>query len=131
MIDIRQMTGEDIPLLQTAIDNATSHPGNWEVGNFVSTESKPRVANVIEDSQGPIAFTRYTKSLRLCCVWNDENDVSRNAKAIIFGVKDAVERARASGFSEVLIQTSNPKLEAFFTQVLKMKKSDGEFIMYV
>jgi hypothetical protein len=130
-MDIRQMTAGDIPTLQAAIDNAIHHSGYWEVGDFVSTESKPRVANVIEDKDGPIAFTRYTKTLRLCCVWNDEADVHRNSRAIIFGIKDVVERARASGFSEIIIQTSNPKLEAFFTQVLKMKKSDGEFIKYV
>jgi hypothetical protein len=137
MIQIQEFDPtKDSPALQKAIDGAVFHPGAWRLADFITTEedaigNPPKVVAVISDDRGPIAFTRYTKVLRICCVWNDEADYSRNAKAIIFGVKDAVNRARASGFSEIIIQSSNPKLANFLENVLKMKKSDGEFVYYV
>lgn len=121
---------QDSPALQKAIDGAVFHPGAWKLADFLPDEST-KVCAVISDQNGPIAYTRYTKVLRVCCVWNDEADYSRNAKAVIFGIKDAVTRARASGFSEVIIQSANPKLATFLENVLKMKKSDGEFLLYV
>jgi len=133
LIEIREFDPtQDSPALQTAIDGATFHPGAWKLEDFLQSDGgAAKVAAVIEDARGAIAFTRYTKVLRICCVWRDEADHTRNAKAVIFGIKDAVQRARASGFSEVQIQTSNPKLAQFLENVLKMKKSDGEFILYV
>ena len=132
MIQITPFDPKDSPALQTAIDGAVFHPGAWTLADFISDDpDRPKVVAVISDQNGPIAYTRYTKLLRVCCVWNDEADYSRNAKAIIFGIKDAVTRARASGFTEIIIQSSNPKLANFLENVLKMKKSDGEFLLYV
>ena len=131
MIQIREFDPtKDSPALQTAINGAVFHPGAWTLGHFLPDASTKAVA-VISDNNGPIAYTRYTKVLRVSCVWNDEADYSRNAKAVIFGIKDAVTRARTSGFSEVIIQSANPKLANFLENVLKMKKSDGEFLLYV
>jgi hypothetical protein len=87
--------------------------------------------NVIEDSKGPIAFVRYTKTLRISCVWSDGNDISRNARAIIQGINDAVQKARDSGFSEIIITTNHKKLAVFFEQVIKMTKSGDEYILAV
>jgi hypothetical protein len=64
-------------------------------------------------------------------VWNDEADYSRNAKAVIFGIKDAVTRARASGFNEIQIQTDNEPLKKFLTKVPGMRESHGEFLLQV
>ena len=132
MIRINPFDPKDSPVLQKAIDGATFHPGAWRLEDFISEDSdRPKVVATISDDKGAIAFTRYTKVLRICCVWNDESDHSRNARAVIFGIKDAVTRARASGFSEIIIQSSNPKLANFLENVLKMKKSDGEFLLHV
>jgi hypothetical protein len=131
VIQIREFDPtQDSPALQTAIDGAVFHPGAWTLAHFLPDTSTKACA-VITDGDGPIVYTRYTKVLRIGCVWNDEDDYSRNAKAVIFGIKDAVTRARASGFNEIIIQSANPKLAAFLENVLKMKKSDGEFLLYV
>lgn len=131
MITTRAMTAHDYPVLQAAIDRDNIHPGEWEVGDFVHTPESPKVCTVIEDSQGPITFVRFTKTLRICCVWNDAADNSRNAHAIIFGIHDAVKMARANGFTEIIIQSSHEKLATFLTTVLKMTQSGSEFILAV
>ena len=128
MIDIRQMTESDKPALQDAITRDVFHPGEWKVEHF----DQPNIlSQVIEDSQGPIAFVRFTKTLRISCVWNDGENVARNARAIIFGIQKAVERARASGYTEIIITTSHDKLAKFFVKVMKMTRSDNEFILQV
>lgn len=137
MIDIRQFTKEDVFALQKAIDADTFHPGEWTVEHFYNPTPDPKKYNppvmttIIEDQHGPIAFVRYTKTLRISCVWNDAADNSRNARAIIQGIKDAVEKARASGFSEIIITTDHPKLADFFERILKMTPSSGEYLLAV
>jgi hypothetical protein len=131
MTTTRAMTEQDYPALQAAMARDTFHPGEWKVEDFIHTAESPKVATVIEDSQGPITFVRFTKTLRICCVWNDEADNSRNARAVIFGIRDAVQLARANGFNEIIIQTNHIKLATFLTKVLKMKQSSGEFILAV
>lgn len=131
MITTRALTEQDYPSLQTAIDSGTIHPGEWKVEDFIHTAEVPKVSTVIEDSQGPIAFVRFTKTLRICCVWNDEVDHHRNARAVIFGIRDAVVMARANGFTEIIIQTSHMKLATFLTEVMKMKQSGSEFTLAV
>ena len=130
MIGVRPFNTDDIPALSDAIGRDTFHPGEWKVEHFTSSNS-PQEVSVIEDSRGPITFVRYTKTLRISCVWNDECDASRNAKAIIFGIKDAVEKARESGFSEIIITTDSDKLAVFFEKVLKMHRSGSEYTLQV
>jgi len=127
MVNIRDFTQEDIPALQKAIDADTFHPGEWQVDHF----TPPVKTNVIEDSEGPIAFVRYTKTLRISCVWNDTADTRRNARAIIQGLADAVQKARGSGFTEIIITTSHPQLATFFEKIMKMTKSGDEYILAV
>ena len=131
MTTTRAMTAQDYPALQAAIDRNTIHPGEWEVGDFIHSPEVPKMCTVIEDSQGPIVFVRFTKTLRVCCVWNDETDNHRNARAVIFGIHDAVKNARANGFTEIIIQTEHDKLATFLTDVLKMKKSGSEYLLAV
>jgi hypothetical protein len=125
MIVIRKFTTDDVPALQKAINADQFHPGEWQVDHF----TPPVTTNVIEDQHGPIAFVRYTKALRISCVWNDASDTGRNARAIIQGLRDAVERARASGFSEIIITTESEKLATFFERVLGMRRSQQEFLL--
>jgi hypothetical protein len=131
MTTTRALTEQDIPALQAAITRDTFHQGEWEVNDFIHTPTSPKVSTVIEDAQGPIAFVCFTKTLRITCVWNDEVENHRNAKAIIFGIRDAVQLARANGFTEIIITTTHDKLATFFTQVMKMKQSGSEFLLAV
>lgn len=136
-IEIRPFDKTDIPVLQAAIDRDTFHPGEWSVKHFYDDPNDPDALKIpkevttMSDSKGPIAFVRYTKSLRISCTWSDEKDVHRNARAIIFGVRDALNRAHASGFTEVIITTESEKLATFFARVLGMKKSQQEFLLQV
>jgi hypothetical protein len=116
----------DVEALKAAIARDTFHPGEWKVEHFQEPTAS---ATVIEDDAGPIVFVRYTASLRISCVWNDETDAKRNAKAIIFGIRQAVEAARANAFTEIIITTNHDKLANFFTQVLKMERSGDEYIL--
>jgi hypothetical protein len=138
MITTRAMTEQDIPALQVAIDRDTFHPGSWAVEDFIfdpSSEDErkrvPKICTVIEDSKGPITFVRFTKTLRVCCVWNDGTDNHRNARAIIFGIQSAVQQARENGFTEIIIQTDHDKLATFLTEVMKMTKSGNEYLLAV
>jgi hypothetical protein len=130
MLTIRPFTTEDVPDLEKAIAADVFHPGEWKVSDFTSTQP-PVVTNVISDKAGPIAFVRYTKTLRISCVWNDGTDISRNASAIIQGIQDAVSKARTSGFSEIIITTSHPKLASFLVRIMGMTKSSDEYLLAV
>ncbi len=138
MITTRAMTEQDQPALQAAIKRDTFHPGAWSVDDFIfepdsNYEKKrlPKICTVIEDQNGPITFVRFTKTLRVCCVWNDGTDNHRNARAIIFGILEAVSQARANGFTEIIIQTDHDKLATFLTDVMKMTKSGNEYLLAV
>lgn len=131
MTTTRAMTQQDYPALQSAIERDTFHPGAWKAEDFISTEESPKMCTVIEDSQGPITFVRFTKALRIGCVWNDGNDNHRNARAIIFGIRNAIDLARANGFTEIIIQTDHDKLATFLTDVMKMTKSGNEYLLAV
>lgn len=128
MIDIRLMTDEDKPALRQAIDRDTFHPGEWTVEHFTQSNV---VVQVLADSTGPIAFVRYTKTLRVSCVWNDGDDNHRNAKAIVFGIRDAVEKARASGYTEIVIQADSDKLGTFLVRVVGMTRSGNQCFLQV
>lgn len=134
----RGLIEQDYPALKDALARDTIHPGEWAVEDFIhdplSDDARvrvPKVCTVIGDSKGPITYVRFTKTLRICCVWNDETDYQRNARAVIFGIHDAAQMAQANGFTEIIIQTSHEKLATFLTQVMKMKQSGSEFILAV
>lgn len=131
MTTIRPMTDQDYGSLQAAIDRSVFHPGEWKIKDFIHTPQAPKMCTVIEDSKGSIAFVRFTKTLRICCVWNDELDVHRNGRAVVVGIHDAVKQAQANGFSEIIITTDNEKLAQFFIRAMQMKQSGSEFILTV
>jgi hypothetical protein len=134
-INIRALGANDLPALQAAIDRDKLHPGEWKVEHFYDQPAienlyqAPVYTQVIENQNGPIAFVRYTKTLRISCVWNDAEDYSRNAKAVILGLANAVKLARGDGYSEIVITTSHPKLADFLTKVMKLTKSDSEYLL--
>jgi hypothetical protein len=137
MIQTRKFTEADVLALQNAVDRDTHNPA-WKVKDFYNPSPDPEEGyvapvqcSIISDDERPIAFVRYTKTLRISCIWNDESDTRQNARAIIFGINDAVQKARTSGFSEIIITTSNPQLANFFTKMLKMTKSGDEYVLAV
>jgi len=136
-IEIRPFSETDIPALRAAIDRGTSHPGEWSVKHFYDDPEDPDALKIpkevvtISDSKGPIAFVRYTKSLRISCMWNDETDNHRNGRAVLNGILDAVNKARANGYTEIIIATESEKLATFFERILKMKRSRDEFLLQV
>ncbi len=136
-IEIRPFEKTDIPALQAAIDRDTFHPGEWSVKHFYNDPNDPDALKIpkevatMSDSRGPIAFVRYTKSLRISCVWNDETDNHRNGRAVLIGILDAVNKARASGFTEIIIRSDSDKLSTFLTKVLRMDKQGNQHYLQV
>lgn len=134
-MEIRDITADDLTALQQAIDRDRFHPGEWEPEHFYTQPPEEGVyqpavhSQVIENKNGPIAYVRFTKTLRISCVWNDADDTSRNAKAIIFGIRKAVEQARDSGFSEVVINSTHEKLSDFLVNVMKMTKRGDDHLL--
>lgn len=132
-MDIRDITADDLPALEAAITRDKFHP-DWKAEDFYmqppSEKYQPAVhARVIENKNGPITFVRFTKSLRISCVWNDAEDKSRNAKAVIFGIASAVSMARSSGFSEVIIYSTHKELSDFLVNVMKMTKRGDDHLL--
>ena len=136
-IEIRPFDQTDIPALQAAIDRDTFHPGEWSVKHFYDDPNDPGALKIpkevatMSDSKGPIAFVRYTKSLRISCMWNDETDNHRNGRAVLNGILDAVNKARASGFTEIIIRSDSEKLSTFLTKVLRMDKQGNQHYLQV
>lgn len=133
-MEMRDLHTDDLPALESAIARDTFHPGEWKTKHFFQQppdeEYQPAVhSQVIENKNGPIAFVRFTKTLRISCVWNDTEDTSRNAKAVIFGITEAVKQARGSGFSEVVINSKYQKLSDFLVNVMKMTKRGDDHLL--
>lgn len=137
MIETRLFTAEDVASLQACIDKDNHNPA-WKVKDFFDPTPDPEqgyvapvTTTVIHDGDYPITFVRFTKTLRISCVWNDAADTRRNARAIIHGINDAVQKARASGFSEIIITTNHPQLATFFEKIIKMTKCGDEWVLAV
>lgn len=127
MITNRQLELTDLPALQVAMDANKYHPDQK-----AETYAGPRMCTkVYEDEQGTIGFLQYTKVLRLRTTWLDNNDHQRNGPSVFQAVADAVELAKASGFTEIIFQTSNPALARFASDKLGFEESKGEYRLEV
>lgn len=119
-MELRALTSRDIPALQAAIDADPFHPaGTWKVTHFTS----PTVySEVVEDADGAVIFAAYEResetAMRLSCMWVNGHDTRRNAKAIIFGIQSLVQKARASGYQEIVTESEYAPLRAFLGKVL-------------
>jgi hypothetical protein len=113
---LRPIYNTDIPALQAAIDADIFHPaGTWQVEHFRG------FAELFEDKHGIVVFTRYepeAQRLRIMTVWTTPENKLRNAKAIIFLVRAAGERATRAGFKELIFTTKHPPLAAFCSKAL-------------
>lgn len=113
-MNIRPLLVEDLDDIETASNADQVHPGLWTKEHFTRANTQ---SEVIEDSRGPVSYVLFTKSLRISCVWHDYETPSRNAKAVLLGLQDAVEKAKASGFTEILIESEHWPLRLFLRKV--------------
>jgi len=126
-VEARPFVQEDAPMLEYACQNNRFDPDcqpSWYV-------APGRYAEVYEHEGSPVGVISYSKSLRLRSIWCDVDDRETNAKSIIQAIEDAVQKARAAGFTEIIFQTDNPALAKFCTSKLGFEESRGEFIKYV
>lgn len=126
MITSRPLELLDLDMLQRALDQDTFE--HAEVKNFTMDGA---YSEVYEDDAGPIAVLRYTKTLRLVGVWCDNKGGLRNARATVQAIKDAVSKAKASGFVDIIFSTQSPALAKFCTDRLGFVENKGEYIKYV
>ena len=84
--------------------------------------------NVYSDEKGPILFVRQAKALRIDMCFSDNEDHKRNAAAMKFGWDALVQRAKESGFTEIICSTNSPMLKKFGEDVFGFKEVqvDGE-----
>lgn len=109
----RPLTSNDLEMLQKALDQDEFR--HAEVKNYTMDNA---YSEVYEDENGPIGVLRYTKALKLMCVWCDNKDKKRNAAGAIKAVQDAVAKAKAHGFTMLICETENPALKSFYVNHL-------------
>ena len=126
MVTSRPLELLDFPMLQRALDQYT-----YEHATSPEYTQDNVYSEVYEDEEGPIGVLRYSKTLRLVCVWCHNDDKKRNAAATIQSIKDAVAKAKASGYTEIIFNTESPTFANFCVNVLGFKENKGEYIKYV
>ena len=121
----RPLEEKDLPMLKAALDQDTfehCHPNEYIMEGAYSV--------VYEDEQGPIGVLRYTKTLRLVAVWCDNADKGRNAASAVQAVKDAVEQAKANGYTDIVCQTDSESLKRFYVTQLGFKDAGRTLVLY-
>jgi hypothetical protein len=128
MINIRPFNREtDVEPLKEAIEKDTLHPGAWTVEHFTDPTL---FAEVVEDEQGPVIYARFTKTLRISCGWADPENTKRNGRPAFEGVADTIQKAKASGYTEVIVLTNHPPL-AEFLKKFGFKEAKGEYLLQI
>jgi len=125
MVTSRPLEEKDIPRLKAALDQYTyehCQPGEYLMQGAYSV--------VYEDEQGPIGVLRYTKTLRLVAVWCDNADKRRNAASAVQAVKDAVQQAKANGYTDIVCQTDSESLKRFYVTQLGFKEAGRTLVLY-
>jgi N-acetylglutamate synthase-like GNAT family acetyltransferase len=109
---VRPLTNDDLPALREAIGKDIYHSpeDRWEDSHFTDPQVLPRI---VEDARGPVVFYRLSKTLRISCVWADPENMGRNVRAILTGMKDTIEQAVQSGYKEIIVTTNHPPLAEF------------------
>ncbi len=122
----RPLESKDIPMLKQALDQDTFEhcdPEQYTMDHAYSV--------VYEDGKGPIGVLRYTKTLRLVCVFCDNDDKERNAAGAIRAVGDAIEQAKANGFVDVICETESPSLKKFYVNHLGFKEAGKTLVLHI
>ena len=122
----RPLESKDLPMLKQALDqDKFEHcdPEQYTMDHAYSV--------IYEDEKGPIGVLRYTKTLRLVCVFCDNDDKERNAAGAIQAVVDAVAQAKANGFTEILCETESESLKRFYVKHLGFKEAGKTLVLHV
>ena len=122
MITDRPIQPEDEELLAASIAQDEYHrDAKPEFFVAPGTECK-----VYSDEAGPILFARVSKALRIDLQYCDNADRKRNFHAMLGGFAGLVLRAKESGFTEVIFNTSNDALRKFCVRVFGFEESGNE-----
>jgi len=122
MITERPIEASDEELLTASLAKDEYHKGTDPLF-FVANDT---VCSVYSDDTGPILFARSAKALRVDIQFVDNNDRKRNFHAMLGGFAELVNRAKQSGFTEVIFNTDNPALKAFCVKAFGFSESGNE-----
>jgi hypothetical protein len=125
-VTIRPMVTEDRDAVETA---CAASEGNWELSEFQEMESHPRYCAVVEDANSPIAFVRFTKSLRVTCLWTNGSDRARNTLATKRGLEEAIALGRANGFTEIVVCAISEDQRQFLVTECGMQAEYGACVI--
>lgn len=131
-MEVKTATVQDRAYLDAALSVDAFHPttkSDFFLPLLADGDLDARVTtNVYSDEKGPILFVRHAKALRIDMCFSDNNDHKRNAAAMKFGWGDLVQRAKESGFTEIICSTNSPMLKKFGEDVFGFKEVqvDGE-----
>jgi len=121
----RMFAFEDLPMLEKALDQDTYEHAN--TNDYIKSGG---FSEVYEGEKGPICVLRYSKTLRIMAVWCKNEDRRRNAVATIQATKDAISRAKESGFTDIIFETESPSL-ADFCEQLGFKRAGNTLVLHI
>ncbi len=122
MITDRPIQDEDEALLAASIAQDEYHR-DAKPEFFVAPGTE---CTVYGDEAGPILFARVSKALRIDIQYCDNTDRKRNFHAMLGGFAGLVSKAKESGFTEVIFNTSNDALRKFCVRVFGFEESGNE-----
>lgn len=122
MITDRPIQAEDEALLAASIAQDEYHR-NAKPEFFVAPGTE---CTVYSDETGPILFARIAKALRIDLQYCDNTDRKRNFHAMLGGFAGLVLKAKESGFTEVIFNTSNDELRNFCVKTFGFTASGNE-----
>ena len=122
MITDRPIQAEDEALLSASIAQDEYHR-NAKPEFFVAPGTE---CTVYSDEAGPILFARVSKALRIDIQFVSNSDKKRNFRAMLGGFSALAVKAKESGFTEVIFNTSNDALRKFCVRVFGFEESGNE-----
>lgn len=122
MIESRPLQDGDYELLKDSLERDEFHQDTTPA----FFRAPGTVCDVYSDELGPVLFVRNAKSLRVDIQFVDNEDRARNAKVLLNQFEIFTERARASGYTELVFCTNSPMLKEFCKKQFGYKEIDGE-----
>jgi len=122
MITERTIEAGDEALLTISLARDAYHK---ETGPefFVAPETQ---CTVYSDEAGPILFARDSKAIRIDIQFVDNGDRRRNFHAMLGGFSGLVNKAKESGFTEIIFNTKNESLKNFCVKTFGFVESGNE-----
>lgn len=127
MITTRLLNADDGKVLETSIAGDSYHAASTTPAFFADSRCE---STAFEIDSKPIMYVRAAKALRLDVQFCDNNDKKNNAVAL-HELESIVERAKASGFVELIFCTTAPLLRAYCMKYFKFESVEGELRRYL